>query len=329
MRFASPILLLSVFLSFSISLGAGAARADSWQRFEGDGVVVEALPRYARFARGVVRDHARRVAEVEARLGVKPPANIFVTIAPDAASLSARLGVALPPWTAGVALKHRGRIGLNAAALGPPLALPPAVVVRHELTHLAIGRRIGPEASVPRWLEEGICQWVGGDAYLGLRRDLMDNLDFERLIDWAAIHDRFPADRLRAGLAYQQSFAFVRYLADRFGAPLLLELVDAAAVGTPVYRTLLASTGKPLVDLQVAWMKAERERSNRMLRLLQGATPLALGAVLLGMAWRRRMRLARDLLRRMEEDEDAATTEASVDPRASHPLNPFRDIRAP
>lgn len=321
MRFAGSILLLLVCV--------GAARADTWRRFEGDGVVVEAPSRYARFARGVVRDHARRAAEVESRLGVKPPESVFVTIAPDAASLAARLGVALPPWTAGVALKHRGRIGLNAAALGPPLSLPPAVVVRHELTHLAIGRRTGPEARVPLWLEEGICQWVGGDAYLGLRRDLMDNLDFERLLDWEVIRDRFPADRLRAGLAYQQSFAFVRYLAERFGAPLLLQLVDASASGTPVYRVLLAATGKPQIELQAAWMQAERKRSNRMLYLLQGAAPLALGAVLLGMAWRRRARLARDLLRRMEEDEDAATAAVSADPSASHPLNPFRDPTAP
>jgi hypothetical protein len=318
-----------VGLILFVVLAATRAGADTWPRFEGPGITVEAPPRFAHFARGLVRDHARRMAEVEARLGLAPPARVVITVAPDVASLAVRLGVELPPWAAGVALKGRGRIGLNAAALGPPLSLPPPVVVRHELTHLAIGGHVGPDARVPRWLEEGICQWVGGDAYLGLRRDLMDNLDFDRLIDWSALGNRFPSDRLRAGLAYQQSFAFVRYLADRFGAPLLLRLVDAAAAGTPVHRALLEETGQPQIELQQAWMQFERDRTNRMLYLLQGATPLAFGALLLAMAWRRRARLARDLLRRMEEDERGPGLEDAADPDASHPLNPYRDHRAP
>ena len=94
MRLAGLILLLA--------LGATRAGADAWPRVEGPGVTVEAPPRFARFARSLVRDHARRMSEVEARLGLAPPARVTIVVAPDASSLASRLGVRLPPWAAGV-----------------------------------------------------------------------------------------------------------------------------------------------------------------------------------------------------------------------------------
>ncbi|MBN2490431.1 MAG: hypothetical protein JXQ29_06240 [Planctomycetes bacterium] len=284
-------------------LAGAAARAEEWQELSGPGVIVEAAPRYAGFAESLVRSFPARAAEVRAALGAGPPALVKVTVARDAAELSRRLSVPLRPWVAGVALKGKAHVGLNAASLRPPTGLPAAVILRHELSHLVLGERLGPERTIPLWLEEGVCQWVGGSAYLGQRSDLVSRLSFGALIPWGALVRSFPDDAQQAALAYVQSYAFVDYLATARGGRFVLELVDAAACGTPVPRAVFELTGEAQVDLESAWMRYERERERRLLYFLQAVSPLVVGAVLVVLAWRRRARVARFLLERMEEEE--------------------------
>jgi peptidase MA superfamily protein len=279
--------------------------AQEWRTFQGQGVVVEAPPRYAGLAAGLALRFPDRVAEVKSRLGLAPPPMVRLTVGVDARQLSERLGVDLRPWVAGVALKGRAHIGLNASSLRPPSSLPARVILRHELTHLALGERVGPDRRIPLWLEEGICQWVGGTAYLGVRTDLLAYLNFDDLLSWSDIEERFPGDRRNAQLAYLQSFAFVDYLAYTRGRAFLLQLVDAAAQGVPVHQAALSLTGQAQVDLEKAWMHHERQRSRRLLYLLQALSPLAVAAVLVILAWRRRARVAHFLLQEMEAEENA------------------------
>lgn len=295
--------LLLLFLWAGLMPSAPVA-AQEWQRFSGTGVVVEARQRYARFARNLARDFGKRVQDVKDQLGLTPPPEVLVTVGHDADDLSRRLKARLRPWTAGVSIKPKRRIGLNAGSMRPPTAMPAAVILRHELTHLAIGERLGPEKRIPLWLEEGICQWVAGTAYLGLRTDLMSRLNFDDLLLWSDISERFPEDRNTATLAYLQSFSFVSYLARTKGNRFLLDLIDNTAKGVPVHQAILSLTGKAQVDLEKEWIELEKRRSLGLLNLIHAVTPLVACAFLVILVFLNRRRAARALLSKMEEDEE-------------------------
>jgi len=320
-----------VIVSALLVLAAGEAPAgEEWREFEGESVVIESPPRYAHLAEILAREFPDRVVEVKKRLGIAPPAPVRVTIGIDARHLGSRLGTGLRPWVAGVALKGRARIGINAKVLRPPTSMPASVILRHELTHLALGRRLGPERSIPLWLEEGICQWVGGTTYLGVRSELLPRLSFDDLLAWADLAERFPADRPTAKLAYLQSFAFVDFLSTKYGDAFQLALVDRVAGGTPVHRALFELTGKAQVELEKEWMAYERMRAHRVLYWVQAFGPLTLAAALVVLAWRRRTRVARFLLQEMEE-EDGRTEADRLASGASFsgfaPYDPDREPR--
>jgi len=273
---------------------------------------VEARPRHARFARSLARDFTRRAQEVKGQLGLAPPLEVHVTVGQDAKELSSRLEARLRPWTAGVTIKAKRRIGLNAESMRPPTSMPAAVILRHELTHLAIGEYLGPKKRIPLWLEEGICQWVGGTAYLGLRADLMARLNFDDLLLWADISERFPGDRNTATLAYLQSFSFVSYLARKGGRRFLLDLVDMTAEGVPVHQAILSLTGKAQVDLEKEWIEFEKGRSLGLLGWIRAISPLVACALLAVLAFLCRRRAARVLLSKMEEEEEMESTGGEV-----------------
>jgi len=296
-----------IFLICTCLLLLPRASSQEWQEIRGPGVVVETRARYVKLAMNLVRDFGKRVEEVQKHLGISPPAMITIIIGHDARDLSSRLDIHLRPWVAGVAVKSRHRIGLNAESMRPPLSMPAAVVLRHELTHLAIGEHQGPEQRSPLWLEEGVCQWVGGTAYLGIKADFLSRLNFDDLIPWKELSEHFPADRRSATLAYLQSFSFVEFLAWKKGSRFLLDLLDTTAGGVSVHEAFLRLTGKAQVDLEKEWVEYEKRRSIRMLYLIQVVSPLSIGAILVILAFRRRKRLSRALMKRMEEEEATRT----------------------
>jgi hypothetical protein len=137
--------------------------------------------------------------------------DITVFVAPDAARFDSLTGGRAPEWGAGVAFPQRGEIvlpGYVSARTGTH-SLP--IILRHELAHVVLQRRIG-DADMPRWFTEGYATWAAGQfddsqgwrlrlALLTGRAPPLDSLSLE----WPLI----AAD---AELAYLLAASAVRYL---------------------------------------------------------------------------------------------------------------------
>jgi hypothetical protein len=105
-------------------------------------------------------------------------------------------------------------------------------LVRHELTHVAIGRR---DDRVPTWLSEGLAEYVS----------VQPIVPYERMISREALDaaqagpDSLPLDNEfngpRSGANYGLAWYACEYIADAFGEPALWRLFDAmrAHGGTP------------------------------------------------------------------------------------------------
>lgn len=288
-----------------------AAQGDEWVRLEASHGTIEVRASQRGFAERLVTQWGRAHARVLETIAVAPPVPSRVVIGRDAADVSTRLETPLPSWIAGVALKGRATVGLNAASFAKRGSTPTSVL-RHELCHLAIGLRTG-ERSIPRWLEEGICQVVGGRPYLAGTLANAPPLELDSLTPWSRITAGFPRAERDAARAYEQSFSFVSHLERVGGFELLRALVDATAEGRSVSEAFVSVTGRAMVDHEREWLDHERRRRRGWLAVAEIATPLAIAAVLVLFAFRRRRRRDRVLQDAMERE--MAAEDAALDPR--------------
>ncbi len=121
-------------------------------------MVVEAPAELAAVGREVERLAPSALAAAAELVGGDAAALLAVVLVPEG-SAAAR---AVPPWIAGYALDGRGpgQIVLLPARADryPDFGLD--AVLRHEVTHLLVGRRAGG-GDLPRWFNEGLAMAVG------------------------------------------------------------------------------------------------------------------------------------------------------------------------
>ena len=110
-------------------------------------------------------------------------------------------------------------------------------IVQHELCHLLLHHHIN-EDNLPRWLDEGICQWVSD----GLADILMDTKRTRlpaailsgNYFDLVELAHRFPHDKNGIMLAYEQSKSVVEYMIRQHGPQGMRNLLDLMRQGSDI-----------------------------------------------------------------------------------------------
>jgi hypothetical protein len=132
------------------------------------------------------------------------------------------------------------------------------VTMKHELCHLLLHHHIDRK-NLPKWLDEGVAQWVSGGLSEIITPRKGNALKRARwtgsYLSWEALHDRFPRDREPLILAYEQSESIVAYIVAHFGLDGLVELLHhlqrGAGLDAAVAEALLTSTDQ----LESAWQR--------------------------------------------------------------------------
>jgi hypothetical protein len=138
-----------------------------------------------------------------------------------------------------------------------------SVTLKHELCHLLLHQHIR-FSSLPRWLDEGLCQWASD----GIDEIIMDQQ--HSLLNRAALSnefialnglkDRFPRDERGLILAYQESKSFVTYLFSHFGTKQVLSMLALLASGTETKIAFQKAFSTSSEDLEKQWQQSIRPR---------------------------------------------------------------------
>ena len=129
------------------------------------------------------------------------------------------------------------------------LAEPLHQVLDHEIVHILLGRAFA-HYPVPRWLQEGVAQVVAGE-YTPVRFNSWEHL-LNQCHFWNSPKG-FPADALRARMAYAQSASLVAYLFQEHGTQSLQILIEEMSQGRELDVALVRATGMTPQELDVAW----------------------------------------------------------------------------
>jgi hypothetical protein len=278
-----------------------------WVAVPGQGVVVHAAPADEATALRLSRHATEITPKLAHRLGVPTGGDVDVYIAPDETMFRKLQPGTIPDWADGTAWPTQGLIYLRSPHIRAGTASDLTQVFDHEMVHVLLGRAFAPKP-VPQWLQEGVAQFVAGE-YTGRHLQAVENgMLGGKLLTLPELTGNFPADPVRASLAYAQSADLVAYLVGHYGEDALGALVHEMARGTPFGRSLRMATGIGPSDLDQAW-RARLQESPLWVRAVTSDTMLmTAGAIFLLTGWwsvRRRNRVRLERWRREEALEEA------------------------
>ena len=213
---------------------------------------------------------------------------------------------------AAYALPGRLLVVIDASRLTTgPTSLAPTL--KHELCHLLLHRSLR-EAALPRWLDEGVCQWAsGGFAELVSGRR-------QSALAWAALtgtfiplkslEQGFPDDEHSLALAYEESRGFTEYIVATYGRSGILNILEALASGYAVNDAVGLGLGIPLDVLEQEWQASQRTWTVILSSLIGNLyTLLFVCAALLTVGAYLRVRIRKRRLMDDEEGEDPSLPE--------------------
>ena len=94
------------------------------------------------------------------------------------------------------------------------------LTLKHELCHILL-HRAAQGGKIPKWLDEGIAQWVSAgiaEILISPKRSFLNEAVIAgKSLNLRALEDAFPRDKESLHLAYEASKSFVNYLIERFG----------------------------------------------------------------------------------------------------------------
>lgn len=132
------------------------------------------------------------------------------------------------------------------------------VTFKHEMCHLLLHRNI-PDERLPRWLNEGFCQWVTG----GITELLIDDRQFNlnkaslsnRLIPLALLSRHFPDDRSQLLLAYEESKSVVDYMVIKYGLSSVVSIMGYLKEGKSIDEATRKCLSMTLEELEKEWLQ--------------------------------------------------------------------------
>ncbi|MDY0042273.1 MAG: peptidase MA family metallohydrolase [Desulforhabdus sp.] len=144
-------------------------------------------------------------------------------------------------------------------------------ILKHELCHLILHENI-QESGLPKWLDEGICQWVSGTIgdFLAQGQPELGRRDFPRsYIPLERLSNHFPTEKNALFLAYWQSRSFVQYLSGQHGREKIVDILHSLKSGTDVNAAFLVNIGQSVETAETKWLEEESNRNSFLLWITQ------------------------------------------------------------
>lgn len=182
-----------------------------------------------------------------------PPDTFDVAVAPTEAAFVEMTGGRAPDWGLAVAFPALRRVVIRSPRLTGRMDVDPAVVLRHELSHVYLGAALGDGGErIPRWFNEGFAalyadEWRWVDPYRLAWARLSGTLT-----PLAELHDTFP-EGTDPSVAYTQSLAAVRGLRRRGGDEGLGHLLGRMRDGATFDAALRGTYGMTLDQFYGEW----------------------------------------------------------------------------
>jgi hypothetical protein len=135
--------------------------------------------------------------------------------------------------------------------------------LKHEVCHLLLHDHI-TEAVMPRWLNEGLCQWASGgvvDIIMDPKRSFLNRAAFRgKFIPLSSLQRGFPRNNDALMLAYEESKGVIEHIISRFGTAGIFRLLERMKRGEEVHVAVQEALSIPLEKLEREWHRSLRRK---------------------------------------------------------------------
>ena len=292
-----------------LCITSNALHAQKLSVLESDGVRVYFDAPHTLAAQEVAQLYPTVKAELETMLTWKVDFRPTVLLVPDRNTFVSMAG---SPLIVAYAIPQKMLIVIDYSRMNTePFTL--GTTLKHEMCHLLIHRFI-QTTRLPRWLDEGVCQWASGglaELVTGSRKSALA---------WAALSGgyiplnalslNFPQDEQSLVLAYEESRSVVEYIVSRFGKNGILNILDAMKNGQDVNAAVSMSLAISIGDLERQW-KGSQQRWTAVISALVANlyTIIFVFGALLTLAVYMRLVIRKRRLKDEEEDDSSAPSD--------------------
>ena len=160
---------------------------------------------------------------------------------------------AVPEWSQAVAFPNQRLIVLRLSS-AEEIKESPRILL-HELVHIILAERI-PDWRVPRWLNEGLAQYLSGER-LDLQKKiaLSNGLSAKKIVPLSAIDSVLSFSAPMARLAYLEALSAVEYFVNRHGEQTFSRLVRNYANNHSLNRAFKQTVGYDFIDFELDWFE--------------------------------------------------------------------------
>ena len=131
------------------------------------------------------------------------------------------------------------------------------ITLKHEMCHLLLHEHI-KSASLPKWLDEGVCQWASDGigellmdkGWSGLDAAVMSGQTFR----FSQLDNRFPTSRSGLMLAYEQSKSMVVYIDRQYGKDALIDILGDLKNGENIDTAFFKNLSISVPELEKDWL---------------------------------------------------------------------------
>jgi hypothetical protein len=131
------------------------------------------------------------------------------------------------------------------------------VTLKHELCHLLLHHQIR-NSNLPRWLNEGVCQWVSdgiGEIYPDKSRSALDAAIISgRMLPLQGLTDNFPGNAASLMLAYEQSKSVVAYIERKYGKGTIMDILYHLKNGDSIETACMKSLSVTADQMEKEWL---------------------------------------------------------------------------
>lgn len=143
-------------------------------------------------------------------------------------------------------------------------------ITKHELCHLLLHYYID-EDKLPKWLDEGIAQWVSGglaDIVMADHSRLDRSIATGRFIKIKDLENRFPGQEESLILAYEESKSIVDYIVRQYGPEGILDVIYLLQTGHDIDDAVLKSFSISFDELEKNWYSALKKNATWLMLFL-------------------------------------------------------------
>ncbi|MGA7874789.1 MAG: hypothetical protein WCA08_03935 [Desulfoferrobacter sp.] len=247
MRTLSNLFLFLVFLAFATSCLAGTVIQDRHSIIVSDKGSLD-------IANHFLKKFPQIKTEVEGSLGLRLQSRPTLKLVENPTEFEKMSG---SPYIAAFAVPHKSLIVMRTSPADLSNLLLLNDTLKHELCHLVLHENI-TGSNLPKWLDEGVCQWVSGTIGEFLVQGNFAPMDFNRdEIPLATLSGRFPDERRKLALAYWQSRTFVQYLSAHYGRKSVISILQSLKAGEDIDSALASNLNRTLKTLESSWRRSQ------------------------------------------------------------------------